>query len=917
MAKLTGRRTECDILDQFVDAVRAGASRALVVNGEAGVGKTALLQYAAGRADGCRVVRALGVQTEMELAFATLHQLCAPLLPCLDRLSGPQRQALLTVFGLSAGPPPDSFLIGLAVLSLMAEAAAADPLLCVVDDVQWADRASARVLAFVGRRLGTESVGLVLGTRALSDDLARFEQLAVAGLPEADARTLLESALAVPIDRQVRDQIVAETGGNPLALLELPRSLTAAELAGGFGLPGVLRLPGSVEESFYQRVCALPGKTRRLLMLAAADPSGDAALVWRAAGPLGVGPGAAEPAAESGLAEIGIRIRFCHPLVRSVAYRTASAADRRRAHEALAAATDPGLDPDRHAWHRARSVSGPDEAVAAELERSAGRARARGGLSATAAFLERATMLTPDPARRASRALDAAEAKMLAGAFDAALDLLAMAEAGPIGERQQTRPDLVRAQIAFAKGRGTDAAPLLLDVAARLERTDPGFSRETYLDAMKAAMFAGRLARPGGALPEVARLVGTAGWPPDSLRAPDLLLAGLAANFNQGYAAAVPLLRRGLAAWAAWAADVSEKEEMRSLWMAGIAAERIWDEDGYQRMAARYVQLARSTGTLSELPLALLHHGHVHLFAGELNAAASVFGELQAVADATGAHFTPYIAWVLAAWRGDEPAVSALIEATITDAIEHGQGLSVAVASWAEALLCNGLGKYDRAVVAAQRASSYDGELTPKDWALVELVEAAARSKMTDTAAAALSWLAPQAGASGTDWAIGLVARCRALLAEGDAADELYRTAIAHLARTRMRPDLARAHLLYGEWLRRERRRGEAREQLRAAHELLDAIGMAAFAERARRELQATGETARKRVGAPADQQLTAQESQIAQLARDGLSNPEIGARLFLSPRTVGYHLGNVFAKLGISSRNQLGLALPADALAG
>jgi DNA-binding CsgD family transcriptional regulator len=916
MAKLTGRRHECEILDQFVDAVRGGASRALVINGEAGVGKTALLQYIADHAEGCRVVRALGVQTEMELAFATLHQLCVPLLPCLERLPNPQRQALLTVFGLDSGPAPDRFLIGLAVLSLLAEAAAADPLLCLVDDVQWADRASARVLAFVGRRLGTESVGLVLGTRALSGDVAGFEHLAVAGLREADARALLEMALAVPIDALVRDQIVAETRGNPLALLELPRTLTAAELAGGFGLPGVLRLPGSVEESFQRRVSALPGETRRLLVLAAADPIGDAALTWRAAGRLGIGPGAAQPAAKAGLAELGIRIRFCHPLVRSVVYRSASAAERRQAHAALAAAIDPVLDPDRHAWHRARSVVGPDEDVAMELERSAGRARARGGLSATAAFLERATMLTPHPARRAGRALDAAEAKMLAGAFDAALDLLAVAEAGPIGELEQARPDLLRAQITFAKSRGTDAAPLLLDVAGRLERIDASLSRETYLAAMKAAMFAGRLAGPGGGLRDVAQAVGAAAQP-ETLRAPDLLLAGLAVNFNEGYSAAAPLLRRGLAAWAAWASDVSEEEEMRSLWMAGIAAERIWDDDGYQLMASRYVQLARETGSLSELPLALLHRAHVHLFSGELNAAGSLFGELQAVADATGAHFTPYIAWVLAAWRGEETKVSTMIDATITDAIDHGQGLSVAVASWAEALLYNGLGKYEQAVVAAHRASSYDGELTPKEWALVELIEAAVRSKMTSTAADALSWLAVQAEASGTDWALGTVARCRALLSEGHDAEDLYRQALVHLARTRMRPDLARAHLLYGEWLRRQRRRGEARDQLRTAHELLEAMGMAAFAERARRELQATGETTRKRVGAPADQQLTAQERQIAQLARDGMSNPEIGARLFISPRTVGYHLGNVFLKLGIGSRNQLGLVLPVDALTG
>jgi DNA-binding CsgD family transcriptional regulator len=916
VTELTGRRAECDVLDQFVAEVRGGSSRALVVHGEAGTGKTALLAYLAGRAEGCRVVRVVGVQTEMELAFATLHQLCAPLLAHLDGLPGPQRRALLTVFGLNVGPPPDGFVTGLAVLSLLAEAAVAEPLLCLVDDVQWADRASARLLAFVGRRLGAESVGLVLGTRGLSDDLAGFDQLAVGGLAEADARALLETALTVAIDAQVRDQIVAETRGNPLALLELPRTLTAAELAGGFGLPGVLRLPGSVEESFRRRVGALPEETRRLLALAAADPIGDAALIWRAADQLGVGLEAAEPAAEAGLAELGIRVRFCHPLVRSVAYRSASAPQRRQAHAALAVATDPGLDPDRHAWHRAQSVSGPDEEVAAELECSAGRARARGGLSAAAAFLERATMLTPDPARRAGRALDAAQAKMLAGAFDAALDLLAMATAGPACDLGQARPDLLRAQIAFAKSRGTDAAPLLLDVASRLEPIDSGLSRETYLDAMKAAMFAGRLAGPGGGLRDVARSVRSAGWPPDSLRAPDLILAGLAANFTEGYPASVPFIRRGLAAWEAWASGVSEEEEMRSLWMAGIAAERVWDDADYQRIAVRYVELARSTGSLSELPLALLHRAHVHLFSGELTAAASAFGELQAVADATGAHFTPYIAWALAAWRGAETEVSALIEATVTDAVEHGQGLSVAVASWGQALLYNGLGRYEQAVSAAHRASSYDGELTPKEWALVELVEAAVRSKMTDTAVGALSCLAPQADASGTNWALGIVARCRALLSEGDVAEDLYRQALVHLARTKMRPDLARAHLLYGEWLRRERRRGEARDQLRTAHDLLDAMGMAGFAERARRELQATGETARKRTGAATDQQLTAQERQIAQLARDGMSNPEIGARLFISPRTVQYHLGNVFSKLGISSRNQLGVVLSADALA-
>jgi len=912
VTELTGRRAECDVLDKFVTAVRGGASRALVVHGEAGVGKTKLLDYMAAHDGGCQVVRAAGVQTEMELPFATLHQLCASLFDHLERLPGPQRHALLTVFGLSAGPPPDRFLTGLAVLGLLAEAADKEPLLCLVDDLQWADRASAQVLTFAARRLGTESVGLVFATRVLDDDLTGLQGLDVAGLREADARALFDAALTVPIDAQIRDQIVAETHGNPLALLELPRALTAAELAGGFGLPGVLRLPGSVEESFRRRVRALPAQTRRLLVLAAADPVGDAALVWRAAGRLGVGAGAAEPAADAGLAEFGTRVRFRHPLVRSAAYRSAPARERRQAHAALAAATDPRVDPDRHAWHRAQAAPALDEEIAAELERSAGRARARGGLAAAAAFLERAAMLTPDPARRARRALAAAQAKFQAGAFGAAQDLLVMAEAGPIAEPEQVRIDLLRARIALAKNRGADAAPLLLDVAGRLERIDASLSRASYLDAMKAAMFAGRLAGHSGGLRDVARVVGAMARPPESAPAPDLLLTGLAANFNEGYTAGVPILRQALAGYAS---DMPADEEMRSLWLAGTAAVHIWDDEGWRAISARFIRLARDTGSLSELPIAILLRAHLHMFYGELVAAASLLGELRAVADVTGTHFGPYVTWAIAAWRGQEAEVSAKVGATITDAIQHGQGLAIAVPSWAEAVLRNGLGHYQQAMIAADRASCYDGDLTPANWARVELIEAAARSNMTDSAVDAFSRLAEQADGSGTDWARGVEARCRALLSQGDAAEGHYRRSLAHLARTRMRPDLARAHLLYGEWLRRERRRAEARDQLRTAHDMLEAMGMEAFAERARRELSATGETARKRAAAASDQQLTAQERQIALLARDGMSNPEIGARLFLSPRTVQYHLGNVFAKLGISSRNRLGLVLSADAV--
>jgi len=521
-------------------------------------------------------------------------------------------------------------------------------------------------------------------------------------------------------------------------------------------------------------------------------------------------------------------------------------------------------------------------------------------------------MLTPDPARRARRALAAAQAKFQAGAFGAAQDLLVMAEAGPIAEPEQVRIDLLRARIALAKNRGADAAPLLLDVAGRLERIDASLSRASYLDAMKAAMFAGRLAGHSGGLRDVARVVGAMARPPESAPAPDLLLTGLAANFNEGYTAGVPILRQALAGYAS---DMPADEEMRSLWLAGTAAVHIWDDEGWRAISARFIRLARDTGSLSELPIAILLRAHLHMFYGELVAAASLLGELRAVADVTGTHFGPYVTWAIAAWRGQEAEVSAKVGATITDAIQHGQGLAIAVPSWAEAVLRNGLGHYQQAMIAADRASCYDGDLTPANWARVELIEAAARSNMTDSAVDAFSRLAEQADGSGTDWARGVEARCRALLSQGDAAEGHYRRSLAHLARTRMRPDLARAHLLYGEWLRRERRRAEARDQLRTAHDMLEAMGMEAFAERARRELSATGETARKRAAAASDQQLTAQERQIALLARDGMSNPEIGARLFLSPRTVQYHLGNVFAKLGISSRNRLGLVLSADAV--
>lgn len=899
--ELIGRRAEREVIDQLVEVVCTGESRALVLYGEAGVGKSALLDYLVERASDCRVLYAAGVQSEMELAFAALHQLCSPMVDRLDRLPGPQCDALRTAFGMTAGPAPDRFLIGLAVLTLLSEVADEQPLICLVDDQQWLDQASAQVLAFVARRLVAESVGLVFAARVPGRDLADLPKLRVGGLADADARALLDTVLTGPLDARVRDQIVAETRGNPLALTELPRGRTAHQLAGGFGLPSAVRLSGSIEDNFRQRISALPEPTRMLLLLAAAEPAGDPALTWKAAAQLGIDADAAAPAVDTGLVEFDRRVRFRHPLARSAAYHSRSLQQRQQIHRALAEATDPLSDPDRRAWHLANAATKPDEEVAAELVRSAGRARARGGVAAAAAFLERATSLTVDPGRRAERALEAAAAKAEAGIFDAALDLIGIAEAGPLSDVQRARADLVRAQLAFVTNRGSDAPPLLLQAAKRLEQTDAAVSRATYLEALSAAMFAARLAAGCGVV-EVARAAQQSP-PPANPALPDLLLDGLATYFTEGYEAGLPALRRVVSVGGL---ETPSDQGLRCLWLAGIVALHLWDDESWDVLSKHHVEIARAVGALTDLPLALSSRAVMLLAAGELAAAESLIQEAETVTEATGDRVAPHGALGLAAFRGRRAEASALIEATTRDVMRRGEGIGLTIAEWAQALLNNGIGDYQTAMAAAQRAADHPADIGVSGWATVELVEAAVRSGMTDAATGALHRVGEMTSASGTDWALGVEARSRALLSDGAEAEHLYRQAIELLGRTRMRAELARAHLLYGEWLRRERRRIDARAQLHTAHVMLDAMGMEAFAERARRELQATGETARKRLAAVANEELTAQETQIARLARDGLSNPEIGARLYISPRTVQYHLRKVFAKVGISSRSQL-----------
>ena len=898
--QLVGRQREREVLDRVLEAARGGHGGVLVVYGDPGVGKTALLEYAAAAAPDFGVARAVGVEGEMELAFAALHQLCSPNLDLIDGLPDPQREALEVALGLSAGRTPDPFLVGLAVLNLLSEAAEERPLLCVIDDAQWLDRASARVLAFVARRLLAERIAMVFAAREQIVSLAGFAELQVEPLGHRDARALLDSILPGRLDERVLERIVVETHGNPLALLELPRGLTPAQLAGGFGLPTALPLSTGIEQSFTRRLVRLPRDARQLVLLAAAEPLGDPALLWRAAEQLGIPETAAQAAELEGLLRLDGAVTFRHPLVRSAVYGAAEPTERRKVHLALAEATDREIDPDRRAWHRAQAAASLDEDVAAELELSAARAQARGGFAAAAAFLERATELTPEESRRSRRALAAAQAKLQAGALDDALRLVATAESGVLTELEQARAELLRAQLSFFSTRGNDAAPLLLEAAERLREIDPELARETYLEALTAAIFAGPLAGPGASSSEVAQAA-KAAPPARKPRGLDQLLDGLVALLTDTYAAGVPILRK---TQRAFGAGMSEREELRWMWGGTVSAMLLWDDERWERLSDRHLQLVRETGALGGLQIALGHREGMHVFAGELGSAASLLDAIEEATQLTGSPLPPYHGLGLVAMRGREAEARRLIDKARPEVIERGEGAGLEFMDWAEAVLYNGLGRYSEALAASRRVLD-SSELVPVNWALPELVEAAARTGARELAADADRLLTDRSGASGTDWALGIAARSHALVVEDECADDLYAEAIERLSRTRVAVDLARAHLLYGEWLRRQSRRVDARKELRIAHEMFTDFGMEAFAERARVELEATGEHARTRTVETLGD-LTPQESQISRLVAQGHTNREIAAQLFISPSTVEYHLRKVFRKLGVKTRTQL-----------
>ena len=912
---LRGRGRECATLDELIDTARTGARQVLVLRGEAGIGKTALLDYATERADGFRTLRVAGVEAEMELAYAGLQQLCAPLMANADQLPEPQRDALTVAFGLGVGPPPDRFLVGLAVLSLLAADAERRPLLCIVDDAQWLDQVSVQTLGFVARRLMAEPVALLFGVR---DDgaevLTGLPELAVRGLSVSDARELMESVTIGGVDPRIRDRVVAETRGNPLALLEIPRAFTAAELAGGFWTMGTTS-PGRIEAGFVRRIRALPPPTRCLLLTAAAEPVGDSALFLRAAAILGIPIDALAPAEAAGVIEFGPRMRFYHPLMRSAAYRAADLTERRIVHRALADATDPALDPDRRAWHAANAAAGTDDDVAAELEASAARAQSRGGIAAAAAFLERAAVLTADPELRGARALAAASAKRDAAAPVG--DLLSIAEAAPLSALQRAQAARLRAQVEFVRSRSgedgarpvAETAEALLDAARGLVDVDDFASCETYLESFAALMYAGRFGEPGELYRAAEAARETATRPARRPRAVDLLLEGMTERIVNGPRAAAGPLRAALQAMRDLAA-VDEPQVRRWLVPAfpvlqESAAHEMWDDGAVGELSSVVVRQARAAGVLAGLPRALTYSAGAHLLSGEFTTAASLIDEAEAIAGATGRHGPPaYHSLLLAAWCDGPTDALGLIAAAAEDAARRGEGRLIGVTGLASAVVFNGRGRYEEAYRSAYDACRYE-DLGFHGWSLFELVDAAVHAREMSAAEDAALQLGSRAGASETDWGLGVFAAAQAMVAGDDRADELFGEAVDRLARTRVVTHLARVRLAYGEWLRRANRRTDAREHLGAAHAHFTAMGATAFAERARRELVAVGEKIRKQPVSSGDD-LTAQESQIARAAAGGLTNQEIGAQLFISTHTVEWHLRKVFVKLGISSRRQL-----------
>jgi DNA-binding CsgD family transcriptional regulator len=904
--ELLGRREEQQRLAALLHDAREGRAGVLVLRGEAGIGKSALLSDVANNADDFWICRARGVESEMELAYAGLQQLCGPLTGQNVELTTLRRTALDQVFGLAEGAPPEPFLVGIAALDLVATVAQKQPVVWLIDDAQWIDQASMQAIGFLGRRLLAERVVILIATREIGNEneLAGLPELRIGGLNTEDAGRIFDSVVSGPTDPLVRDRIISETRGNPLALLELPRAWTTAELVEGLSQSAGMPVTSRLELAFAKRLRELPPDTQTLLALAAAEPTGDPALLWSAIQRLGLDWSAAAPAERAGLLEVGQGVYFRHPLVRAAAYRCAPLKMRLEAHRVLAEVADPIHDADRRAWHWASSTVGHDEKIAAELERTAGRARARGGLLAAAALLERAAFLTPHGELRADRTLAAASAKRDAGALESALRLLSAVDAEPRSELRTALAEHLRGQIAFDQRRSSEAAELFLKAAQRIEPFAPRAARDMYLEVLAAAVWA---AGPGdrelvARAAQAARATAPAENPP---RTADLVLDAVATRVAEGYAAAAPALTAALDAIRNHGLGSDDADDL--LWLtgnrlAGLLAIEAWDYEAGLALAERQVRVAREAGALVQLQFALNFLANHIIVTGDLRGASAVLEEERLLSAMT--LVTPNRTMLIDALRGDTDRTVPLVQEMIESAIKSGHGRVIFFAHYAAAVLHNGLGRHADALAHARQVIESDA-LGFQTLAAGELAEAASREGDSEVLSYMSAWVQVRAAATPTEWALGMSARIQALDAYGNDAGALYRESIVHFGKTPLRIELARSQLLYGEWLRRERRPLDARVELRAALRLFREFGVDAFADRARIELEATGERIRPRAAA-SEAQLTPQESQVARLAAQGLTNREIAARLFIGQSTVEYHLVKVFRKLDVRTRTQL-----------